>query len=249
MNKQPYDGDREQLISRYIEAVDTGDEDAQADLLETATAFIAKGDVLLESTLWEIHLTVAAELMPRDAVVAAEPLVTAKAAAERVASAANSSFSTPVAATYAQVEAMLASQQNADDRAEDAEPVPLTLRDVAATLRSQINRSPARFVPVVRELIARLEARPADEPLQAEYLTRRGARSLLTRLSLPAAHAGVWLEKYFHEALFSLEAARRQDIQLAAARRQQRRNQQTPSGLASQPLKSPIENESSDNAR
>jgi hypothetical protein len=221
MNRPTHDENdtRERIIRDYIEALDTGSLDAQDRLLTEAMAFCERhGDTTLESTLWEAQIAVGAELEADD--VAA--LVARKhAEAAEILNLAQASFSTPAAASRAELQAEQAALMAEDEALE--EPPPLTLGEVAARLRVDLARTPPRFAPAVRNLVARLESHHGGVPVERMDLSERGARSLLGRLGLETA--GSWLGKQFHEALLSLQISREQELRLAAARRSRSQRQ------------------------
>lgn len=225
MNRPTHDENekRERIIRQYIEALEIGDLNAQDRLLAEAMAFSEQQvDASLEVTLWEAQSAIGAELEAGDAAALA---ARKNSEAAQVLSLAQSSFSTPVAASRAELQAKQAALLAEEEALE--EPPPVTLREVAARLRVDLSRMPPRFVPTVRELVARLEIHHGGVPVERADLSERGARSLLGRLGLETA--GSWLGKQFHEALLSLQISREQELRLAAARRS-RSQRQRPAG-------------------
>ena len=225
MNRPTHDenDERERIFRQYIEALEIGNLDTQDRLLAEAMAFSEQqGDSRLEVTLWEAQSAIGAELEANDAAALA---ARKQSEAAQVLSLAQSSFSTPAAASRGELQAKQAALLAEEEALE--EPPPVTLREVAARLRVDLGRMPPRFAPVVRELVARLEIQHGAVPVERADLSERGARSLLGRLGLETA--GSWLAKQFHEALLSLQISREQELRLAAARRS-RSHRQQPAG-------------------
>lgn len=223
MNRPTHDenDERERIIRQYIEALEIGNLDTQDRLLAEAMAFSEQqGGSSLETTLWEIHTAVGTELEANDAAALA---ARKQSEAGQVLSLAQSSFSTPAAASRGELQAKQAALLAEEEALE--EPPPVTLREVAARLRVDLGRMPPRLVPAVRELVARLEIQHGSVPVERADLSERGARSLLGRLGLEMA--GSWLGKQFHEALLSLQISREQELRLAAARRSRSQRQRS----------------------
>lgn len=214
---------RDRIIRQYIEALETGDMGAQERLLTEAMTFsVEQADDRLEATLWEAQIAIGAELEANDAMAIA---ARKNAEAAQVLSLAQTSFSTPVAASRGELQAKQAALMAEEEALE--EPPPVTLREVASRLRVDLSRMPPRFVPAARELVARLEIQHGGVSVEKADLSERGAQSLLGRLGLETA--GSWLSKQFHEALLSLQISREQELRLAAARRS-RSQRQRPAG-------------------
>ncbi len=202
---------REQLLQAYLDALESCDLEKQDEIAQQA-----EGDIELEDAIWNLHLTLGAEIELADW----QARVNAQAAeADIVHHLAEANLSAPVTATRAEAEALLSLQSVQDAAAEEVEPPQLTLGDVATRLRHNVTLGLVAVrdrATAMRAAVRIAEAGKQD--LEEEHLSRRGTRTLLARMGL--AGVGAWFEKLFHDAVIDLTMAREQDaLRLAAARR------------------------------
>jgi hypothetical protein len=194
---------RERLLLRYAEAILDGDLDTQARLMEEAAAF---GDTELEEAIWELHAADGESLRTE---LESERAGAMEQDAELVRHLLDVHFQGRVLRSPWEAAALTP---------DTADTPPLTVGDVAASLRADLAREFGVVPPREREAVDRaffqLEAN-AQEPIP-ERVTPRGIRSLLARLG---ADAGRWFERQFHEATAHLTAGRSGHARLAAARR------------------------------
>lgn len=208
------------LLHRYIEALEVGDLDEQERILDYVLSIPdAETRTALEEKLWDVQLAIGSELLVVDAQAMAGE---AASDAADILSTAEASFSTRVSGVRTEIIRSHLSATTEDTAAEEQDPPPLTLGDVAAQLRVVSKTLPPRHTSTVRELIARLEAGYRKEPVDVQYLTLRGATSfLVARIGLIGAHS--WLCKQFHEVILALQLSHEREMRLAAARRHRNR--------------------------
>lgn len=216
--------ERERFLLRFTEAVLAGDLDAQDAL--TAQA---EGNLELQEALWEIQVSHGDEVL-------------AEQAAENTAiSEQTETLVRDLLASHFQGR-LLANREDASIFQEEPEPAPLTIGDVAVSLKAKLTQRGAVVISArekeaaLRE-IGRLEA--STEPLP-ERLTPKGIRTALARLGTQIGQGvGRWFEEQFHIQATHLSVGRSSQARLAAARRAARTKAPKPAP----PLERPQETE------